>query len=90
MPEGKAIFGIASRYFMGIGAGTSGGKLEYSDEYKFLEDERMYKIKLYGNGRPLDDVSFVYADISGLKPLILQVEVVNLGDIPSGDGFPTA
>jgi len=86
METGKAIIGIANRYFIGIGAGTDGGKLEYSDEYRFLEDQRVYRIKLYGNGRALDDVSFVYTDISELEPLVQQVYVTNAGDI--GAGFP--
>lgn len=73
--EGKAIFGLASRYFMGIGVGGSGGKIEYSDEVRFLDDERVYITKMYGNGMPLDDNAFVLADISGLKPANLEVTV---------------
>ena len=75
VPSGKAIFGLASRYFMGVGKGGSGGVIEYSDEFKFLDDERTYKIKLYGNGQPLDGNAFVVADISGLQPLALKVNV---------------
>ena len=72
MPAGKAIFGLADRYFMGIGTAKS-GKIEYSDDYKFLEDERIYLVKLYGHGEPLDNTAFVYADISGLVPTIQTV-----------------
>lgn len=80
VPSGKAIFGIAaqgvaSRYFMGVGKGGSGGQIEYSDEFQFLDDNRTYKIKLYGNGQPLDGNAFVVADISGLVPLALKVNV---------------
>jgi hypothetical protein len=75
VPSGKAIFGLASRYFMGVGKGGSGGQIEYSDEFRFLDDERTYKIKLYGNGQPLDGNAFVVADISGLQPLALKVNV---------------
>ncbi|HZJ98693.1 MAG TPA: phage major capsid protein, partial [Tissierellaceae bacterium] len=53
MPEGKAIIGLAKKYFMGVGTGKS-GKIEYSDEYRFLEDERVYLTKLYGHGQALD------------------------------------
>jgi HK97 family phage major capsid protein len=74
VPAGKAIIGLASRYFMGIGTAKS-GKIEYSDEYKFLEDERVYLVKLYGHGEPLDNKAFVYADISGLVPTIQTVTV---------------
>jgi len=82
MPEGKAIIGFGERYFMGIGAGTDGGRLEYSDEYRFLEDQRVYRIKLYGNGRPMDDCSFAFADISGLKPLVQQVQIIEMPEAP--------
>lgn len=75
VPKGKMIVGLAHKYFMGIGTEKS-GKIEYSDEYRFLEDERVYLAKLYGNGRALDDNAFVYCDISGLKPTNLKVEVV--------------
>jgi hypothetical protein len=62
---------------MGIGAGTSGGKIEYSDEYKFLDDERVYLTKLIGNGRALDNNAFILLDITGLVPAQLQVVVSN-------------
>lgn len=77
MPEGKAIIGLAKKYFMGIGTAKS-GKINYSDEYRFLEDERVYLTKLYGHGQALDDNAFVYADISGLKPANVKVEVTNI------------
>jgi len=70
--EGEAVMGIASRYFAGAGMSRD-GKIEYSDEYRFLEDERVYLIKLYANGRPMDNVSFVRVNISGLKPLAYRV-----------------
>ena len=30
----------------------------------------------YGNGMPLDDNAFVVADISGIKPSVLDVRVI--------------
>lgn len=74
LAAGDAIFGLGKRYFMGIGTPKS-GKIEYSDEYKFLEDERTYLVKLYGHGEPLDNKAFVYADISGLVPTIQTITV---------------
>lgn len=74
VPENRALIGLGKRYFMGIGTAKS-GKLEYSDEYHFLEDERVYLVKLYGHGEPLDNNAFVYADITDLKPTVQQVEV---------------
>lgn len=81
VPVGKSIIGLAKRYFMGIGTAKS-GKIEYSDEYKFLEDERTYLIKLYGHGEPLDNNAFVYVDISGLVPTVQKVEVTNIDEFP--------
>ena len=74
VPENRAIIGLPNRYFMGVGTAKS-GKIEYSDEYHFLEDERMYLVKLYGHGEPLDNNAFVYADISGLVPAVQEVVV---------------
>lgn len=74
VPENRAIIGLPNRYFMGVGTAKS-GKIEYSDEYHFLEDERMYLVKLYGHGEPLDNNAFVYADISGLVPTVQEVIV---------------
>lgn len=74
VPEDRAIIGLGDRYFMGIGTAKS-GKIEYSDEYRFLEDERVYLVKLYGHGEPLDNNAFVYADISGLTPYVQEVTI---------------
>lgn len=75
VPTGRAIFGIAEKYFMGCGIGATGGKLEYSDDVKFLERQRVYLTYLYGNGRPLDEHAFYLADISGLTPYVQTVTV---------------
>lgn len=75
VPDGRAIFGLASRYFMGVGKGGQGGNITYSDEFRFLDDQRVYKTKLYGNGKPLDNNAFVVADISALTPINLTVNV---------------
>lgn len=72
LDEGEAIVGIGKRYFMAVGAGTS-GRLEYSDEYQFLEDNRVYLTKMYGMGRPKDNNSFIPLDISKMKPAPLKV-----------------
>ena len=80
VPSGHAVLGIAKNYFMGLGT-SKGGKLEKSDEYKFLEDLRTYKIKLYGNGRPKDINSFLYLDISNLAPLVFSYDANVSGTI---------
>lgn len=76
MKEGSAILGLASKYKMGLGSGsTKGGTIEYSDEYKFLEDQRYYLVKLLGNGRATSDNDFLYLDISNLAPVVDEVIV---------------
>jgi len=80
LTQGDAVMGLAKRYFMGIGTSKS-GKIEYSDEYRFLEDERIYLVKLYGTGRPKDNGAFLYLDISGLAPVIPSMNVANLDEI---------
>lgn len=81
MAEGEAILGIGNRYLMAAGTGKS-GKIEYSDEYRFLEDERVYLTKFYGHGQPKDNNSFIYLDITGLKPSVQKVEVTNIDEFP--------
>ncbi len=75
VPSGKALVGLAKRYFGALGTAKS-GKVEYDDSYKFLEDERVYLVKLYGHGEPLDNNAFIYADISALEPMRYYVEAV--------------
>lgn len=75
VPEGKAIVGIAAKYFMGIGT-SKDGVIEYDDSYKFLQRERIYAAFLYGNGKPLDNNAFVVLDISGVQPMAYRVEAV--------------
>ena len=72
VPQGHAVMGIASDYFMGLGS-SKGGKLEYSDEFKFLEDLRTYKIKVYANGRPMQYNGFQYLDISDIEEVFPTV-----------------
>jgi HK97 family phage major capsid protein len=76
VPANEMIVGIGKRYFMALGT-SKGGKVEYSDEYHFLEDERVYLTKLYGNGKPLDNKSFKLLDITNLKPFDPRVYVSN-------------
>lgn len=74
----EAILGIASKYKMGLGTGSQkGGKIEYSDEYKFLEDQRYYIIKLIANGQALHNNDFLFLDLSQLKPTDLKIKLDN-------------
>lgn len=74
VPAGEAAFGMGKRYLIGIG-GKRG--IQFSDDYKFLEDKRYYKIVAYANGRPKDDNSFLRLDISGLKRFVAETMTVN-------------
>ena len=46
VPANHAVIGLAKRYFMGIGP-AKGGKLEYDDSYKYVEEDR---IEMSGSG----------------------------------------
>lgn len=79
VPTNKAVIGLGKRYFFGLGTGE-GGKIEYSDHYKFLEDDRYYLTKLYGDGKPLDSTSFKVVDITNLRPVAPIVRVADYVD----------
>lgn len=73
LEDGEAILFLESEYFMGMG-GAKNGVIEYSDEAKFIEDQRVFKIKQYGAGRAFDNTSALYLDISGLDPAYITVK----------------
>ena len=70
----SAIIGLGKKYFLGMG---SNRVIEYSDHYKFLEDERVYITKMLANGLPKDNNAFVFLDITNLKSFIPKVQVVD-------------
>lgn len=72
LEDGQAVLFLKDEYFMGIG-GSKNGVIEYSDEYKFVEDQRVFKIKQYGTGRAFDNTSALFLDISGLEPAYITV-----------------
>lgn len=72
----EAILGMGKRYFLGVG-GRRG--IQFSDDYKFLEDQRYYKIVAYANGRPKDDHAFLRLNIANLEPTYLEVKNVTEG-----------
>lgn len=72
LADGDAVVFLKGEYFMGMG-GSKNGVIEYSDEYKFLEDQRVFKVKQYGAGRAFDNTSALYLDISGLSPAYITV-----------------
>ena len=72
LEDGSAVLFLKNEYFMGMG-GAKNGVIEYDDSYKFLEDQRVFKVKQYGAGRAFDNTSALYLDISGLSPAYITV-----------------
>lgn len=72
LATGEAILCLPEEYFMGLGTNKEGA-IEYDDSYKFLEDQRTYKIKLHGTGKAWDDTVAVLLDISELDPAYITV-----------------
>lgn len=73
--QGQAIIGIGYKYYAALGTARE-GRIEYSDHYHFLEDERVYLIKGYANGFPMDNNAFFVLDVSGIRPAVWKVEQV--------------
>lgn len=73
VPEGKAIICKLDEYFLGIANGKE-GQIEFSDDYKFVEDKRTFRVKIYASGMPVDDNMSQVLDISGLKEKAIKVE----------------
>lgn len=75
LTDGQAVLFLPSEYSLFAG-GRRGSVLEYSDDFKFLEDCRTFKIKQYATGRAFDNTSSLLLDISGLKPAFITVQQV--------------
>lgn len=74
LANNEAIVCLLDEYFFGLG-GNKNGVLSYSDEFKFLEDARTYKIKLHGNGRAYDNTCAILLDTTDLQPAYIPVGV---------------
>lgn len=77
LEEGKALLGIPSRYFVGLGIYGKSGTIVKDDSVRFFEDEAAYKTKLQGNGQPMDEYAFLLLDISDMKteiPVLVKNE----------------
>ena len=70
---GTAILCLPEEYFFGLGSSKE-GMLEYSDDYRFLEDQRVFKIKMHGYGKAWDNTVAVLLDISNLDPAYITVK----------------
>lgn len=83
-PKGKAVVGLGKQYIGMLGAGSKKGVVTYDDSVQFLEDNRVYKIRLLGNGRPKDNKSFEVLDISALEALAYKIVQESTGDAVGG------
>lgn len=72
--RGEAIMGIDKKYFVHVGMDEK-GRIEWTDDFDFLNDNRTFKIKLYANGEPKDNNAFQRVDISGLETAAVPVKV---------------
>ena len=70
--DGEALLILPDEYDLLVG-GTRG--IEYSDEYRFLEDQRVTKMVTYAFGKAKDNNSGLLLDISGLEPGYVNVKV---------------
>lgn len=80
LSAGQAVLGLPKRYFMQVAAkgGGQSGMVEFSDDYLFLEDKRVYKGKLFADGFGKDQNAFVLLDVTGLNDgAAAEVKVVN-------------
>lgn len=78
VPQGEAAFGLGNHYELRLGPGGKKGVITQDDSVRFLEDERVTMAKLLGNGRPIDNNSFLRLDISELIAS-LPVKVQQVG-----------
>ena len=77
VPAGKAILCLPEEYFFGIGSSKE-GTLEYSDDYHFLEDQRVFKIKMHGYGKAWDNTVAILLDISNLVEAYVYVKAADV------------
>lgn len=73
MADGEALIVLPEEYFMGLGT-SKDGTLEFSDEFRFLQDQRVFKIKLHGTGKAWDNTVALLLDISALDPAYITVK----------------
>jgi hypothetical protein len=72
LDDGTAILALLGEY--DVFAGGSRG-IEYSDEARFLDDQRLFKQVMYAFGKAEDNTSAILLDISKLDPAYLNVKV---------------
>ena len=64
VPNGKAILGLGAKYLIG----ASALELKKYAETLAVDDKDLYVGKVYSNGRPFDNDSYILLDIENVKP----------------------
>ncbi len=77
MATGEALLVLPEEYFAGLGSSKE-GILEFSDEFKFTQDQRVFKIKLYGNGKAYDNSVAILLDISELTAAYIMIKAADV------------
>ena len=80
---GKAILCLPEEYFFGLGSSKE-GTLEFSDDFKFLEDKRTFKIKMYGMGKAWDNTVAILLDISELEEAYIYMKAADVNVTTGG------
>ena len=80
LEDGTAVLFLPDEYSL-LMATKRNGVIDTSDEFKFLDDVRYFKIVQYGAGRCFDNTCAFKLDISGLKPAYITVQAL---EIPEG------
>lgn len=78
LDKGQALLAMPKRYAMQVAAKTGGanGMIEFSDDYLFLDDKRVYKTKVFANGFLKDVNGAILLDVTKLTPVIPKVQQV--------------
>lgn len=87
LEDGEAAIGLLDEYDVLVG-GAKEGTVEFSDEFKFTEDVRYFKMKQYATGRALDNTSFLLLDISELEPTYLTVAALTTASAADTQSLP--
>ena len=77
---GQAILGLPEEYMLCMGASSRSGVITYDDSVKFLDDQRVFKVVQYADGRAADNTSFLLLDISTLEPAYVTVKQVTAAE----------
>lgn len=73
LAEGDAVLFLPKEYNLFAG-GRRNAVIEYSDEYKFLEDMRYFKVKQHATGKAYDNTCALYLDISDLEEAYVTIK----------------